>query len=123
MSLLETRIMLPTEHHGQTSLLLQTIVTNSCSDIVCPKTRTYSAVIKPAYCSRNVNGTKESRRKLMMTRESSCRWTRNGTSGPVSTHMAGIFLLRQGDEISVRTSAQSLLHRSSATTYMGLHMV
>ena len=38
-------------------------------------------------------------------------------------YMAGIFLLRNHDEISVRTPSQSLLHRSSATTYMGIHMV
>ncbi|XP_076435778.1 lymphotoxin-alpha-like [Babylonia areolata] len=76
-----------------------------------------------AYLYRTVNATRDSRKKLMTSRESSCHMTRGGKVGPVSMHMAGVFMLRPDDEISVRTSSQSFLHRSGATTYLGLHMV
>ncbi|KAK7090089.1 tumor necrosis factor ligand superfamily member 14-like [Littorina saxatilis] len=88
---------------------------------VDPKTVESGALV--AYIYRHVNGTRESRRKLMMARESSCKNTRGNIAGPVSVYMAGIFLLRDKDEISIRTHSQSLLRRSPATTYMGMHMV
>ncbi|KAL8593583.1 hypothetical protein ACOMHN_024286 [Nucella lapillus] len=77
-----------------------------------------------AFLFRTINDSEEGRQKLMASRDSSCRQTRgNSVAGPITTHMAGIFLLRQNDEVSVRTYSQSLLSRSPATTYFGLHMV
>ncbi|XP_076454365.1 uncharacterized protein LOC143289259 [Babylonia areolata] len=88
---------------------------------VNPDTMESHAIV--AYLFRNVNGTRDTQRKLMTARESSCKATRGGQHGPVSLYMAGLYLLRKGDEVSVRAYSHRLLTRSSATSYMGLYMV
>lgn len=84
---------------------------------------TTKSLVVVAFLFRNVNGTRESQQKLMMSRESSCKRSRGGVTGPVSMYMAGIFLLKPEDEVSVRTPHQSLLARAPTATYLGLHMV
>ncbi|KAK7499224.1 hypothetical protein BaRGS_00009484 [Batillaria attramentaria] len=88
---------------------------------VDPSTVSSGAIV--SYVFRDNNNSKTSRRKLMTARESSCRSGRGDHVGPVSVYMAGIFLLHEKDEISVRTASHSLLHRSPATSYMGIHLL
>lgn len=76
-----------------------------------------------SYVFRDSENSESNRRKLLTARESNCGSRDSVDVVPVSIYMAGIFLLREGDEISVRTDSHSLLHRSPASTYMGVHLI
>lgn len=76
-----------------------------------------------SYVFRDIDNSESHRRKLLTARESTCGSRDSDDVVPVSMYMAGIFLLKEGDEISVRTDSHSLLRRSSASTYMGVHLI